>query len=384
MTISKITKFGIASLLAGIACGAAGADELSTTTFDQLQARLDAAEARIAELSVSDSDNWLNDERAKATRQLVHDVLADADSRASMQGNGNPVTVNVHGFLQTRYDYSGGGDAEAYHGFSVPRARLELSGDLYDWGYKVSGQWTEGGTFDLLDAYAEGGLFGGDIRVGQFKSPFMREVLVNRADTLMVDRSIVSNQFGQGRSQGVQWSKDFGMLDFAGAYTDGFNTANGAGVQNGQAFTARIGADVADWWNIGAAVSWNDLVATTYTTYTLDSKITSGNFDFTAAYVATSGDAGDNWGTTLQAAYMCMDDLQGYVAYEYGELEGVTENLSTFTVGANYFINDNVKWTTDFGYALNGINGAWNLGDTGWRSGDSGEYLVRTQIQVKF
>ena len=48
MNISKITKFGIASLLAGTACGVAGAD-----TNAELQVRLEAAEARIAELSSS-------------------------------------------------------------------------------------------------------------------------------------------------------------------------------------------------------------------------------------------------------------------------------------------------------------------------------------------
>ncbi len=380
MNISKLTKFGIASLFAGIACGVAGAD-----TNADLQLRLEAAEARIAELSMSERDVWLNEKRAEEVRGLVHDVLADADSRASLQGNGSPVTVNVHGFLQTRYSYSGGGNDEANRGFSLPRTRLIFSGDLYNWEYKVSGQWSDStNNFDLKDAYAQGGLFGGTLRVGQFKSPFMREVLVPQEDTLMMERSIVSNQFGQGRSQGVQWSRDFGVLDFSGAYTDGFNTDNGAGVQNGEAFTARIGADINSWWNVGAAVSWNDLVATSYTTYTLDTKVSSGGLDLTAAYVATSGDAGDNWGATVQAGYMCMDNLQGYVAYEYGELEGVEENLSTFTIGANYWINDNVKWTTDFGYALNGINGAWDLGETGWRAGDSGEYLARTQIQITF
>ena len=80
MNISKITKFGIASLLAGIACGVAGADEL------KLQERLEAAEARIAELSTSQDSNWLNDTRADEIRSLVHDVLADADNRASMLG----------------------------------------------------------------------------------------------------------------------------------------------------------------------------------------------------------------------------------------------------------------------------------------------------------
>ena len=173
-------------------------------------------------------------------------------------------------------------------------------------------------------------------------------------------------------------------MTFKVAYTDGFDTANGAGVQNGQAFTGRASVDVLDWWNVGAAVSWNDLVDLSYTTYTVDTKVSTGGLDLTAAYVATTGDAGDNWGATVQAGYMCMDNFQGFVAYEYGELEGVEENLSVFTVGGNYWFNDNVKWTTDFGYALNGINGAWDLGETGWRTGDSGEYVVRTQLQFKF
>ena len=381
MKVPKVNKWLLGTLaVVGVASIAAFA--MADESYKDLKVQLDAAEAKIASLTAP-SD--LDIQRAEANKALVRDILADADARAMMQGNTNPVTVNVGGLLQTRFNYSGGGDDEANHGFSVPRARLILSGDLYSWSYKVSGQWTEGGDFDLLDAYGEGGLFGGTLRVGQFKAPFMREVLVDRADTLMVDRSIVSNQFGQGRSQGVQFSRDFGVVDFAAAYTDGFDTANGAGVQNGQAFTARAGVDLVSWWNVGAAISWNDLVDTTYTTYTLDTKLSMAKgLDLTAAYVATSGDAGDNWGATVQAGYMCMDNFQGYVAYEYGELEGVEENLSTFTVGANYWLNDNVKWTTDIGYALNGINSAWDLGDTGWRSGDSGEYLVRTQLQITF
>ena len=100
MNISKITKFGIASLLAGFACGVAGAD-----TNADLQARLAAAEARISELSSNTNSNWLNDTRSDEIRSLVHDVLADADSRASMLGDGSSVTVNVHGYVQSRWTY---------------------------------------------------------------------------------------------------------------------------------------------------------------------------------------------------------------------------------------------------------------------------------------
>ena len=378
MNISKITKFGIASLLAGIACGAAGADELD------LQARLEAAEARIAELSTSTDSNWINDTRADEIRSLVHDVLADADSRANMLGDGSAVTVNVHGWVQTRWTYNQNATegVDNTHGFNVPRVRLDISGDVYDWSYKVGGQWTDGGDFTLMDAYADGLGF----RVGQFKAPFMKEVSTSSADTLATERSVVSNQFGQGRSQGVQYGYRTRLGGVRLAYTDGFNTANGAGVQNGYALTGRIDLRPTDWLGLGVAVSHNDLVTTDYNTWTADATFSASGFDFTGAYVATLDDVnGDDWGTVWTVAYQCTDKMQGFVQYEQGHLEGVETNLSIATVGVNYALNDNVKWTSDFGKSLNSIDGGWNLGTSGWDSNtEEGEYLIRTQLQVKF
>jgi hypothetical protein len=378
MNISKITKFGIASLFAGIACGVAGAD-----TNADLQVRLEAAEARIAELDSSDS-NWMNDTRADEVRSLVHDVLADADNRASMQGSGSDITVNVHGWVQSRWTYKQNATegVDNNHGFNIPRTRLDISGDVYDWSYKVGGQWTDGGNFTLMDAYADGRGF----RVGQFKSPFMKEVLTSSADTLATERSVISNQFGQGRSQGVQYGYQTALGGVTVAYTDGFNTANGAGIQNGYALTGRLDFSPADWINMGVAVSHNDLVVSDYNTWTADATFSASGFDFTGAYVATMDDVnGDDWGTVWTASYQCTDAMQGFVQYEQGHLQGVETNLSIVTVGVNYAVNDNVKWTTDFSKSLNGIDGGWNLGTTGLDStAEEGEYLIRTQLQIRF
>jgi hypothetical protein len=380
MTKKKWTIYS-AIAAAMIVAGFAVADETD------LQTRLDEAEARIAELSANQmADSWLENERAQQTRTLVRDVLADANTRSMLQGNGSPVTVNVHGFVQTRYSYNSGGGVEANHGFGIPAARLILEGKVYDVGYRVSGQWSDDtNNFELKDAYGTFDLAGLDFRFGQFKTAFMKEVLVSRQDTLMSDRSIVAYTFGQGRSQGIELGKDFGALNLRAAYSDGFNSANGAGVQNGYALTGRADYQVTEEWNLGAAISWNDLDVTDYWTYTVDTGVNFGALDLTAAYVGINQDASDNWATTFSAAYRCMDNLQGYVAYEYGRLEGATDDLSVVTVGANYFINDNVKWTTDVGYALNGIGAGWDTATTGWNaSTDSGEYLVRTQIQIQF
>ncbi len=352
---------------------------------DDVQARLKAAEAKIASLEAEKEPTWLETRRSEETKAMVQEIMADADARTLMLADQNPITVNVGGFLQTRYTYNGGGGVEANHGFSVPRARLVLSGKVYDVGYKVSGQWSDGGDFVLKDAYGTFDLMGMDFQFGQFKSPFMKEVLVSQVDTLAADRSIVAYTYGQGRSQGIQLGKDFGAINVRAAYTDGFNSANGNGVKNGYALTGRIDWDVTDWWNLGAAISWNDLDVTDYWTYTFDTGLDFGALDITDAFVGVNQDAGDNWATTFSGAYQLFDDLQAYVQYEYGTTEAAGNDLSVITIGANYWLNDNVKWTTDFGYAFDGIGAGWNVADTGWNNSvDSGEYLVRTQIQVEF
>ena len=379
MTISKITKFALVGLVTGMITGLAGAD-----TNTDLQERLANAEARIAELSSSNNNNWINDKRADEIRQLVHDVLADADTRASMLGNGSPVTVNVHGFIQTRWQYNDikTDGVDTTHGFNVPRTRLEVSGDLYDWGYKVSGQWNDGGNFTLMDAYADWGNF----RVGQFKSPFMKEVLTAQTDTLAAERSVIASQFGQGRSQGIQYGYNTAFGGVSVAYTDGFNTANGAGVQNGYALTGRVDVNAVDWLDFGFAFSHNDLDTTDYNTWTADATFSAGGFDFTGAYVATIDDTnGDNWGTVWTASYDVTDKAQLFGQYEIGHLEGVETDLKIATFGVNYAFNDNVKWTTDVGYAFDSVDAGWNLGTTGWNTtANEGETLIRTQLQVRF
>jgi len=373
----------------GTVAAAIVAISISAPTFaddtENMSAEIEALKAQVAALESSREPTWIDEQRAEEVKSLVKDVLADADSRASLQGNGSPVTVNVHGLLQSRWSYNGGGDVDANHGFNLPRARLIFTGDVYDFQYRVSGEWQDGGTFDLLDAWGSTSISGVDLKFGQFKSPFMKSWDVDAADTLTADRSIVTYTLGQGRSQGVQLGKEFGSFRVRGAYTDGFNSANGAGVQNGYALSGRVDWDVADWWNLGAAVSWNDLDTTDYWTWTVDTGVNFSGLNLDASYVAKNHDDGEDWATTVQASYFISDELQPFVQYEYGQLQGDDNNLSVATFGVNYHVNPNVKWTTDFGYSFNDVGAGWDLADTGWRAGTAeGEYLVRTQLQVTF
>ncbi len=294
-----------------------------------------------------------------------------------------PVTVDVGGYVQTRYTFSSGGGTDKSYGFTVPRARIILSGSVYNWDYKVSGQWSEGGDFNLKDAYASTTFEGVGFKLGQFKTPFMKEVLTSRVDILGIERSIISNNFGQGRSQGVQFSHDFGPVTGKFAYSDGFYSANGKGPDNSYAATGRLDWKATDWLNVGAALSHNEDVER-YWTWTADAGVVFGDLTIDAAYVSAEYEAGTEWGTTAQVGYRLSDELQPYAEYQYGELTG-EENLSILTAGVNWFVTPGVRFNADFGYSFDGIGSGWETGQTGWSSTtDSGEYLVRAQFQIVF
>ena len=54
----------------------------------QTNSLLDSLQGDLDRIRAETSDNWLSEVRAEQIRGLVQDVLADADTRASLQGNG--------------------------------------------------------------------------------------------------------------------------------------------------------------------------------------------------------------------------------------------------------------------------------------------------------
>jgi len=191
--------------------GFAGSD-----TNADLQARLEAAEARISELSAAANTNWLNDARADEIRGLIHDVLADADTRASLQGSGatagynNGFTIGsadgnwslrINGLLQERWIHNEidvpfpGLDDDA-RGFENARTTLNFSGTIAgDYGYDIRLTWGSAweemgpiqwayGTMDLGNDWT--------MSAGTMKLPTNREWMINAEYQLAVERSTTS------------------------------------------------------------------------------------------------------------------------------------------------------------------------------------------------
>jgi hypothetical protein len=369
-------------LIAAAASIAVSTTSAADISVEDLKAQNAALEARIANLERG--DNIIAEKRSQFTQQMVQQILVDADSHTK----DHPVTLDVHGFAITRYQYNNGGGVARNNEFKLPYARLELSGKVYDYGYLISGEYSDqnNGDMELVDAVFSGKMAGLDFKVGQFVTSFYKGWTDSPLDLATGEYSLVATTFGQGRSQGIEFSKDFGMLTLTGSYNDGFNTQN-ATVGTDYGISVRADMDLGSGFNFGAAFAHQDMTVVDYNTYTVDFGYKSGNWDAGVAWVASDVATGssDNYGLVGTLAYQCSKDLQGFLQYERGQAGAGADTLSLVTVGCNYDLAPGVRWTTSLGYSMNTISGGWNTYRSGWNgSGEDGEYLLTTQLALSF
>ena len=342
-------------------------------------------------LDVADESSWMDEQHIAQTKKIVNDVLADADHRVSLMNDKAPVTLDVGGFAITRWNYTNGGGSVQTNEFNIPYARLEFSGRILDKvGYVVSGEFSDytSGSFELVDAYLTMGL-GADfnLQVGQFVTSFYSGYTDSPLDQVSGEYSVLATTFGQGRSQGLEVSRDFGFLDLSASYNDGFDSNNVAIANDDYGVSVRADFDFGAGVHAGAAYAYQSEIED-YATYTLDLGYTNGNWDLGVSLVSAdyaTGGYSKNYGVNALVAYQCTENLQGFVQYQNGKLGVTNSDLNIFEFGANYDITTGVRWTTTFGYASDAVDAGWDLGRSGWSTSDSdGQYLLRTQLSVSF
>ena len=507
--------------------GIAGASDNDNASIDALRAELNELRAQnnslVARVDAQDAE-WLNEERASEIRGIVQDVLADSQSRTSLQDSGMSAgykagegfflssadgnfRLNVNGQLQTRWvlnnnpgniDPRGNGEETSW-GFQVRRAKVRFQGNVIDptWTYQINGafegpdaqntvntaggtlNWgpgvpTNGGTFQFQEAFIAKSLDNGiTLTFGQFKTPWMREELVDSSQQLAVERSVINEFFNQDRAVGIMASIQEDDWNLALSYNNGQATAvnqsarytNFSNNPTDWAFSGRfewkLSGDWSDFDSFNAdnnteealmlgvafmgqkynqnagALSGNfpgpvqfavNLDGTTVWGITADVSAKFNGFSIFASgvwqnydpdYAGTlnnnplpagfAGDSYDPWGIVVQAGYALTSDNNGnaewelFARYEEGNASfdsfftGIPGGFSAsftdggkpsiLTIGANYFINENVKFTVDWG-----INFADQMdlfsqepSNTGWESSDdSDQWVLRAQLQLLF
>ena len=460
--------------LSGVCFG--NTDEANTDALAQIA----ELKAELAQLKAQSGENWLTEQRADQIRGVVQDVLADAETRSSLQSTGanagydngffissadGNFTLKINGLVQFRWIFNGstggGGTSglrdDKYHdswGFEVRRARVDFSGTLaQDWKYMFQIQYGSPfgqsatslggvgaaagfGDINVLEAYLErdvelaGTSF--SLRGGQFKAPFLREWLVDDSDQLAVERSLLSWYFFQGYSTGLQLGYESDMFRAAVAYTNGLNTPAqifGQGsydtswVSNPTRYSfagrldVKLSGNWADFDNFssrpgteagimvglaGFYQSYNDSLAAGAANgqnvggATADITGNFGGASIFAAFVWENNNSNmgnsNPWGFSVQGGYFLpgTDDMELYARYAYANADttGIeSTKLNVATVGLNYFVSSNVKFTADFAWSFNDLGTDFgNATTTGFQpaSGIGSQYAIRTQLQLTF
>lgn len=209
-------------------------------------------------LRAETQQDWMTEQRAEEIKELVQDVLADADTRASLMGNGlmagwsdgfflasadGRFRLNIGALMQVRFlaNILNGDEGETVNNSDKTRYGFENSTTRFNLGGHVFSDthfFMEMG-FGRLDPYGfsqDPQQFGTRlyegwikqrlteniaVKAGIFKLPFTREFLVYEGLQLAVDRSLIDYRFGLGRSQGVQMDMALGAVRTQVAFTNG-------------------------------------------------------------------------------------------------------------------------------------------------------------------
>ncbi len=442
MSLTKTVGFFAGTTLAigGAAFGAVQNSDLAAEVAN--------LKSQIAEMKNSQGDAWLTEQRASEIRGIVTDVLADADSRSSLQGSGAGAGYNGGFFLssadgnysmkinvleQVRWTFnnrndSGTGEDQTW-GFENKRTRMTFGGNMVDstWSYKVAYYFAysndvefDGASPVLADAFVAKDMGGGlSFTVGQFKLPFSGEYGTDAGNLQFNDYSTISNAFADGYGQGLMLSYSADAFRAAVAYVNALNQVNadwGAGSPSDEfALTGRAEFKLSGTWDqfnnamsfrgeemgvlIGAGLNWadsNNAANGDVFGATVDVTVDFGGANVMGAFYWDNNDdapggAENPYGFTLQGGVFVSDDIELVARYEYGDADTSLDSndFSTLTFGANWYLAQNTaKLGFNFGYAFDGI-GLWEGAASGnnWLAdgtGEDGQWMLQAQMSFSF
>ncbi len=432
-----------ASLVCGLGSVAMADTDLAQIKQEMAQLRQANAQlqAQVGSLQGAQNSSWLNERRAEEVKALVREVLADADTRASMQEGGinagynrgfflastdGKFRLNVGGQVQFRYianlrNDSPGDDFES--GFQLRRTKLRFSGHVADpkIGYTIVTAYdrnTGNGameevklTYQLTDQLT--------LEAGRYKTPFMREELISSSRQLTVERSYFNEVFTAGFSEGLGlvWNPAEN-LRVSGMINDGFRQGETGAAKDFHnddtdfGAAARIDYKIAGKWSqngdtsswsgddfaafVGAAVYYDkaDGNSNTYhyeVGYTVDALVKTKGLGIYGAFAGynVDGDNGaadiDAWGAMVQVSYMVVPDkFEPFARLEYMKFNSQDE-IKIATAGFNYYLKKHdAKFTLDAVWALDPIGGQSGLGLLGDAAGEDNQVAIRGQFQLLF
>jgi len=312
----------------------------------------------------------------------------------------------IIGFAQPQYEYKFTKDedlnTENSNTFKFKRARLGTTGKIpYDFAYYAMMEFSpfvsSTGNPYLLDVFVSYRRFKWlNISMGSFKQPFGLEVNTPCSGLYTAERSAASDQL-------VAPQRDMGIMFLGGSKTDlvqyRLALMNGTGLgtidnNNKKDLIGRVIFHPVEFIGIGGSFRYGYPTKDSLTrkSYAIELEVDYANFLVQAEYIADEGDynraAGGGCGAdplilgdkrsgyyvmAMYRTYLNLNPVIKYESFDTGDDEGY--GLSTVTIGANYFFNDNVRLQANYRY-----NAEFNDAKTAEKPNDA--FIL--QLQAKF
>ncbi len=434
MSLTKTIGLVAATTFASVAFGAVETSNDTLAQIAELRAELASIKAQ------NGDEQWLTEQRATQIRGIVQDVLADSETRQSLQASGatsgynsgffigsadgnNSLKINI--LEQVRFTYNsststGSTDVSTW-GFENKRTRMTFSGNIVDssWTYNVSTYFAydNNAEFDgsLANAFVNKDFGNGfSLTAGQFQNQSGAEQGTDAGNLQFIERSTVSYLFGLGYTQGMAVNYTSDQFRMTASYNTGAFTGNdtwGAGSPDTDAsFGGRLEYKCAGTWaQFADQQSWrgeesgfllgggiaNETNSTSaddsVLTWTVDGTYDFGGANISAAFFARDfGDAtADQTGYTVSGGVFVSDDMELVARYEFASNDGApsSSDWSAMAAGMNwYFSKNTAKLNTSVGYSFNGITG-WEFAaaESNWLDdSEDGQWTVQAQLSFSF
>ncbi len=258
-------------------------------------------------------------------------------------------------------------------GFGVVGARVNLSGSVgSNYGYKVGfdftdtgEQWIGGpgvaGDAGLTDDYATFAIGEGiSGKMGAFRTPFLRSSLIDRNDTLFVNRSYLGSQYA-GRDAGIAINGEFSRINWEVALQNGSD-----GIGEGWLWGARVDMDVigtssnveggynaAEGTNLNIGLAINDDTADDASGNSqdlmqlgIDATLTMSGFSIFGEMAEKDKDNGDNSPYSIGAAYLFGENYEAALRWDDWD---DADSTTRYNIGVNRYINGHdAKWQLSY------------------------------------
>ena len=203
----------------------------------------DAQYARLMDEINAKPKDTVTAEEAKPIQQVKKPAieLKIDQGGIQMKSADNEFSVKIGGRIQVDsawYDEDG---AEMGNGTEIRRGRIYIQGHMFnDWGYKLQYDFTGSGKGGIKDAFISyNGFEHVQLKVGNFKDPFMLQEQTSSKYTTFTERSLLDT-FSSGRHIGFMAStKHKHWTASAGFFGDSVSTAK-AGKDEGWSVSGRL------------------------------------------------------------------------------------------------------------------------------------------------